>query len=176
MFVQRIAMVFPYAVMLALAAGFYRIAQNIQFTQRGDYLGPDFWPRLALALIMVICLIQGGRLLLLGRADDKPSLGESFGVADDDDAPRSNLLFAAGLTLTVAYGALVTVFGFMATTFAFMVLFMYAGKCRSHLAIWLSSAIGICLLMILFQRVVYVSLPRGIAPFNAVSDFFLRLF
>ncbi len=171
---QRIVMALPYAVMLALAAWFYHLAGAIEYTQRGANLGPDFWPRLALSLMMIICLVQIARLLLAGRVDERPSIGDSLGE-EGDDAPRSDALLAAGAILTVAYGLLVTVTGFLITTFAFMVLFMYAGTFRRHRTIWLSSAIGVLLLLFAFQKVVYVSLPRGIPPFDAVSDWLLAL-
>jgi len=170
---QRIWLAFPYAALLVLAAWFYRLAGDFQYARQGNNLGPDFWPRAVLAAIMIICVVQGARLLLAGRAPDKPSIGA---VEEDDEAPRSNLLLAAGFALTVAYGALVTVLGFLIATFAFLVLFMYAGNYRSHATIWLSGLIGTLLLTFLFQKVVYVSLPRGVPPFDRLADTLLALF
>lgn len=171
---QRIWMALPYAILLALAAWFYKLAGVIAYQHQAGNLGPDFWPRMVLAVMMVICLIQGARLLLLGRADDSALIDADMG--DEDQGPRSNVLLAAGLTLTVAYGALVSTLGFLISTFLFMVLFMYAGRYRSHPAIWLSSLAGVVILTLLFQKVVYVSLPRGAPPFDRVGDFLLGLF
>mgnify|MGYP005839322789 CR=1 FL=1 len=170
---QRISAAFPYAVMLALAAWFYHLAVNIEYTQRGDYLGPDFWPRLALGFMMVICTVQIARLVISGRADDAPVIDAS---EDEPDEPRSNVLLAIGLILTLAYGALVTILGFFLATLAFMVLFIYAGRYRRHRVVWLSSIIGTVIALIAFQRVVYVSLPRGVPPFDQVADLLLSLF
>ncbi|WP_088348573.1 MULTISPECIES: tripartite tricarboxylate transporter TctB family protein [Rhodomicrobium] len=174
MFSQRLSMALPYAILFAIAAWFFYLAGQFRFTPRGDNIGPDFWPRLALGAMMAICLVQGVRLVLTGR-DDEPGLTEGF-AAEDGAAPRSSLLLAAGVTLTLAYGALVTVLGFLIATFAFMVLFSYAGHLRAHRTIWLSSALGAGLIVILFQKVVYVSLPRGIPPFSHLTDLFLGLF
>jgi hypothetical protein len=129
---------------------------------------------MALAGMMIVCVMQGGRLLLFGRADSSPRVID-FG-AQQDEEPRSNLLLAAGVVLTVAYGGALTVLGFLISTFLFMVLFMYLGRYRAHLAIWLTSLVGAILLVLLFQRVVYVSLPRGIPPFDRVTDLLLGLF
>jgi hypothetical protein len=170
---HRVLMALPYAILLALAAWFYKLAGGITFDHQGDNLGPDFWPRMILAALIVICLLQGARLLLFGRADDPPLIAAE---EEEDDAPRSNLLLGAGTVLTIAYGAGVTILGFMISTFLFMVLFMYAGRYRAHLAVWLSSAVGTVLLTLLFQKVVYVSLPRGVEPFSHVADAFLALF
>jgi putative tricarboxylic transport membrane protein len=171
---QRIGMALPYVLLLALAAWFYRIAGAIQYAHQGSNLGPDFWPRMALAAMMIICAVQAARILLFGRVDDPPSMTAE--LQEENEEPRSTLLLAAGVVLTVAYGASVTILGFALATFLFMALFMYAGRYRAHLTIWLSSLIGALLLVVLFQKVVYVSLPRGVPPFDRVTDLVLGLF
>jgi hypothetical protein len=171
---HRVWSALPYAVLLALAAWFYNMAGNIAFDHQGDNLGPDFWPRLLLGAIMVIAAVQGARILLFGRPAEAPAL---IGTEDEEDeAPRSNMLLSIGVGLTIAYGAAVTTLGFLISTFLFMAAFMYAGRYRAHLAIWLASAAGALLLTLLFQKVVYVSLPRGVAPFSHVADALLALF
>lgn len=170
---QRVWMALPYVILLAVAAWFYRLAGEIVFTHRGSTLGPDFWPRIALAGIMIICVIQAARILFFGRVDEKAGV---IDLDDPDEEPRSNLLLAAGVVLTVAYGVALVTLGFLISTFFFMLLFTYLGRYRSHLAIWLSSAIGTVVLVLLFQKVVYVSLPRGVAPFDRVTDLLLGLF
>jgi putative tricarboxylic transport membrane protein len=170
---HRVWSALPYAVLLALAAWFYNMAGSIAFDHQGDNLGPDFWPRLLLALIMAIAAVQGSRILLFGRPAEAPAL---IGTEEEDEAPRSNMLLSIGVGLTIAYGAAVTILGFLITTFLFLVAFMYAGRYRAHLAVWLSSAAGAVLLTLLFQKVVYVSLPRGIVPFSHVADALLALF
>lgn len=171
---QRVWMALPYAILLALAAWFYKMASAIEYQRQGDNLGPDFWPRMTLAALMAICVIQGARLLFLGRPDDSALIDTD--IDEEDQAPRSNALLAAGMALTLAYGALVSTLGFLIATFLFMVLFMYAGRYRSHAAIWLSSLAGVVILTVLFQKAVYVSLPRGAPPFDRVGDFLLALF
>jgi putative tricarboxylic transport membrane protein len=111
--------------------------------------------------------------LLFGRGGEGlvSGLGE-----EEDDAPRSNLLLGVGVVLTVAYGASVTILGFLISTFLFAVLFMYAGRYRAHAVIWLTSAAGVLALFLLFQKVVYVSLPRGVPPFDRVADLILSFF
>jgi putative tricarboxylic transport membrane protein len=170
---HRVWAALPYAVMLALAAWFYQIAGAIQYTHQGSNLGPDFWPRMALAAMMAICVVQGVRILLFGHVDDRPLIDAEL---EAEEEPRSNLLLAMGIVLTIAYGASLTILGFMIATFLFMALFMYAGRYRAHLTIWLSSLIGTLLLVVLFQKVVYVSLPRGVPPFDRAADLLLSLF
>ncbi len=169
---HRIWQALPYAILLALAAWFYRLAAEIQYAHQGDNLGPDFWPHMVLAAMMVICLFQGARLMLFG-GDARSASGDDI---NDEETPRSNLLLALGVVLTIAYGASVTTLGFLIATFLFMVLFMYIGRYRAHLVIWLSSLFGAVLMTLLFQKAVYVSLPRGVPPFDQVTDRLLSLF
>ena len=61
-------------------------------------------------------------------------------------------------------------------TFLFLVAFMYLGRYRAHLVIWLASIIGTLFVAIIFLKVVYVSLPRGVPPFDRVTDAFMNLF
>ena len=173
MHLHRVWMALPYALLLALAAWFYRLAGEIQYAHQGGNLGPDFWPRMVLAAMMVICAVQGGRLLLFGQVRDGPLIGTEL---EEDEAPRSNLLLGAGVVLTIAYGASLTILGFLIATVLFMALFMYVGRYRGHLAIWASSLIGTVLLVLVFQKIVYVSLPRGVPPFDHVADVLLGLF
>ena len=175
MFAHRVWMALPYAVMLTVAAWFYKLAGEITYAHQGDNLGPDFWPRTALAAMMIICLVQGARLLLLGPGDDSPVIGAEA-EEEEAEAPRSNLLLSLGLLLTIGYGAAIAITGFLIATFLFMVLFMYAGGYRAHPVIWLSSLIGTAALTIIFQKVVYVSLPRGVPPFDRAGDLLLSLF
>lgn len=175
MFHQRLGQALPYAIVLAVSVWFYVMALGINYSARGDNLGPDFWPRLILSVAILICALQLARLVLFSRPDhEKPVVTEA--LEEDDDAPRSNLLLGAGIALVVAYGAMVTLLGFLLSTALFMVLFMYASGYRSHGVIWLSSIVGTVLLTVLFQRVVYVSLPRGVPPFDRVADTILALF
>ena len=170
---QRLWMALPYAVLFAVVAWFYRLAGQIVYTHRGDNLGPDFWPRVALAAIMIICAIEGGRLLILGRGERDAGLIDF--EQHEDEAPRSGFLLVAGLVLTVAYGVAMPVLGFLIATFFFLALFMYAGRYRSHRTIWVTSLAGALVTLILFQKVVYVSLPRGVPPFDGPADLILKL-
>jgi hypothetical protein len=82
----------------------------------------------------------------------------------------------AGAGLTLAYGVFIPYLGFPLATFVFLVAFMYLGGYRSHLAIWASSAVGLLLLATIFLNVVYVSLPRGVPPFDRLTDMIVGLF
>jgi hypothetical protein len=171
---QRLWMAAPYAILLAIAGWFYALAGGIAFSRQGDNLGPDFWPRAVLATLMAICAVQVVRILFRAGEDARPRTGAAEG--EDEQGPRSTALLALGLGLTLAYGALLPTLGFLTATALFLALFMYAGRYRAHAAIWMSSVAGAALLTLVFQKIVYVSLPRGAFPFDLVTDGLLRLF
>jgi hypothetical protein len=175
---SRIRDALPYAVLLALAAFFWSVASDIHYSHRVGNLGPGFWPKLAIGLIGVVSALEIGRALL-GRR------GSARGIADmlegeAEEAPaavdRHRGLLLAGAGLTLAYGVFIPILGFPLATFLFLVAFMYVGGHRSHLVIWLSSAVGVFLFAIVFLKIVYVSLPRGIPPFDRITDAILNLF
>jgi putative tricarboxylic transport membrane protein len=175
----RIWAALPYAVLLVAAAVFYDIAGNIQFQAQPGTLGPDFWPKAALALMGLVCLYEIARALLFGNTT------ETHGIADalegneeegEEEAPRRPVLLAAGGALTLAYGAFITILGFPLATFIYLVAFMYLGGYRAHATIWLSSLVGIVVIANLFLNVVYVSLPRGFPPFDRVTGIIISMF
>jgi hypothetical protein len=161
----------PYAVGLGVSAVLFYFARQIDYTPRPGSLGPDFWPKLAIGLMGAVCLFEIVRGLLGLR-------GEAHGVADalekeEADAPARTYpwLLAGGVALVVVYALAIDTLGFFLCTFLFLAAFMYLGRYRNHLAVWLTSAGVTLAAAILFMRVAYVSLPRGEPPFDAVTDF-----
>jgi putative tricarboxylic transport membrane protein len=65
--------------------------------------------------------------------------------------------------------------GFILGTFLFLAAFMYVGRYREHRAIWATSALVTVLCGVLFLRIAYVSLPRGVVPFDRLTDLFFLL-
>jgi len=75
MFLLRIV---PYVLVGSFAGFLYRSATQIEFHHRGSTLGPDFWPRLLLGLLIAACLYEIGRIVLFrGRR------GGASGVLQD---------------------------------------------------------------------------------------------
>jgi ABC-type amino acid transport system permease subunit len=173
---SRLGSAAPYAVLLATAGFAYVLAGRIDYGARPGQIGPDFWPKVAIGLIAFVCLFEIVKVAL-GAGKDAHGIGDQLSSAEEEDeGPRRLPLLLSGVVITIAYGALIPVLGFPVTTFVYMVGFMYLGGFRSHLGIWLSSFLGVAVLSVLFLKVVYVSLPRGIPPFDRVTDFIVALF
>ena len=175
---SRIRDALPYAILFALAAFFWSVAGDIHYSHRPGSIGPDFWPKIAIGLIGLVSLLEIGRALLGRRGEARGIADVLEGGAEEEpvDVERHPGMLLAGAGLTLAYGVFIPLLGFPLATFLFLVAFMYVGGHRAHRVIWLSSAIGVLLFAIVFLKVVYVSLPRGVPPFDRITDMIVNLF
>jgi putative tricarboxylic transport membrane protein len=172
---RRLLHALPYLVLLAVTVGLWTVSGRIDYPARPGSLGPDFWPRAAILLMGALCVGQIVKLFVLGPVEAR-GLGDRLDEEEDDgEAPRRPLLLLGGVALTVGYAFSLGTLGFPLATALFLVAFMYLGGSRRHLAIWLSSLVGVALVCVLLLKVVYVSLPRGVAPFDRIVDFITGL-
>ena len=162
----------PYAAGLAFAAVFFFFLGRVEYTPRPGHLGPTFWPMLALGLIALVCLYEIAKTAL-GVATSAHGLADAYEDADDEaaDQPAYPGLLAGGIALLVAFGFLVQVLGFLLAGLLFLASFMYLGRYRNHAAIWLTCVLVTFFIGLVFVRLAYVSLPRGIPPFDRFTDF-----
>ncbi|HVZ54567.1 MAG TPA: tripartite tricarboxylate transporter TctB family protein [Pseudolabrys sp.] len=162
---------FPYLVGLAVAAVLFHYAQTIEYTPRPGMLGPDFWPKMAIGLMAIVCLFEIGRIVL-GLRGETHGVADALEKEDQEEAPATYpWLLAGGIVLVSVYAVVVDILGFLLSTFLFLSAFMYLGRYRRHGAIWATSAVVTLLAALIFMRIAYVSLPRGEPPFDAVTDF-----
>ncbi|ACI93852.1 conserved hypothetical protein [Afipia carboxidovorans OM5] len=162
----------PYVAGLIISGILYHYAQQIEYSPRPGSLGPDFWPKITIGMMALICLIEIVRRLV-GFGGETHGIAETFEKEEEEEtsSPTYPWLLTGGVVLVLVYAAVVTTLGFLLSTFIFLVAFMYLGRYRNHIAIWLTGA-GITLgAALLFMRIAYVSLPRGEPPFDAFTDF-----
>jgi hypothetical protein len=167
--------ILPYLVGLALTVALYVYAGQIDYTPRAGELGPAVWPRLAIVLMGVSCAFEIVRRLAGSSVQARgitEILDRESGAADEKKYP---LLLVGGIVLVSVYALVVPLLGFLLSTFIFLAAFMYLGRYRNHRAVWAASTVVTILCGVLFLRVAYVSLPRGIAPFDRVTDAFLLI-
>ena len=171
----RLKAAWPYAALLAGAAYLYHEAGAFAAAARPGQLGPDFWPRAVLVLLMIVCASQLLRHLLLVR----PLVPEAPTLPADEEAstaePRYPWRLAAGIGLSIAYVLSLDELGFFVATVLFLGLFMIAGRYYRARVVWLSSVIGSLVFVFVFMKVVYVSLPLGVGPFAEVSYLLMKL-
>jgi putative tricarboxylic transport membrane protein len=171
---SAIRLALPYFVGLAVAAVLYRYAGQIEYTPRPGLLGPDFWPKAAIGLMTAACLFEIVRVFA-GLKSAAHGVAEAIEdtPADGAEAPAKTYprLLIGGIALVIVYALVVDILGFLLSTFLFLAAFMYIGRYREHAKVWGVSATITVLAALIFMRFAYVSLPRGIPPFDAFTDF-----
>jgi putative tricarboxylic transport membrane protein len=153
---ERLRLVAPYAALAAGAAYLYHDTARFASLGRPGQLGPDFWPRAVLILLLVVCAIQIGRRLL-----------ESPGA--DAEGERDWRLLAGGIGLTILYVPGIAYLGFFLATALFLAAFMWVGRFRRPKIVAAASVLGSLTFVFVFMKVVYVSLPLGVGPFRTLS-------
>ena len=180
---RQLARAAPYALLLALAGVLYYFALRIDTSAAAGRIGPDFWPRAVLVLLAVVCVYELAKSFL---AVDARSAGgmlynyllDVWGAADHAKsvAPLPRILrVALGVSATLAYVLLVDVLGFFVATAAYLAAFIVVGGYRRWGVIAVCALGGSLALVVVFMKIVYVSLPLGAGPFRALSISLLLL-
>ncbi|MDH3321156.1 MAG: tripartite tricarboxylate transporter TctB family protein [Betaproteobacteria bacterium] len=175
----RLVRSLPYAVAGAAAGYLSYLAASFQYHARVGTLGPEFWPIAILALTIVVCAWQVGKIFVMGAAaHEAGGMLEEFADESETDAARGeqhHWRLVAGMAATLAYVALVQKLGFFLATIAYLVAFLALGGYRRWGIIAAMSVIGALVLMFIFMKLVYVSLPIGVAPFDQVTFLLMAL-
>jgi Na+-transporting NADH:ubiquinone oxidoreductase subunit NqrB len=164
----RLRLALPYFVGLIIAGVLFDSANHIQFTQRGNELGPDFWPKVAIGLMAVVCVIEILRAMV--GAAGAYGISHALEQTEETEEPSYFHLLIGGVALILGYAILVPILGFLLGSLLFMTAFMYLGRYRNHVAIWTISGVATFIVAFLFLRFAYVSLPRGEPPFDRFTD------
>lgn len=176
---KRIA---PYVLVGAGSAYLYYVAAQIQYHERAGVLGPDFWPKAILALALLVCATKIVTGLLAGRRGDTRGVleammgqAEQHGAVSAADNERHPWRLLAGMASSVLYVWAVTPLGFFSATVPYLAAFMALGGYRRWGVIAAVSVAGTLLLLVLFMKLVYVSLPIGQGPFAQVTLFLMQV-
>ncbi|HYX65474.1 MAG TPA: tripartite tricarboxylate transporter TctB family protein, partial [Burkholderiales bacterium] len=157
----------PYAALLVAAAYLFRDASHFAYSPRPGELGPDFWPKAVLILLMLAC---GWELLArIASRSAAPRTPPATSGEAPAEAPRYPRLLAGGAAATLAYVLVLPLAGFFVSTALYLALFMRIGRYRRYGVIAATSLIGSLAFVFVFMRIVYVSLPLGVGPFQKLS-------
>lgn len=166
---HRLRFAWPWAAMLVAALYLYRVAGHFAYAPRPGELGPDVWPRAILVLLIVVCALRMAGYLL-GRGIDHPGATAEAGAdSAEETTPRYSRLLIAGIALTIVYVLTMGTLGFLVATTLYLALFMLVGRYRRPVVIALSSVVGSLAFVYVFMKIVYVSLPLGVGPFQQLS-------
>jgi len=143
---QGVGLIFAAAIYFYVLAG--------QMDEFPGQLGPAFWPKTSLILLMVGCVIKAIEILRARREADPES------AAPGPPAIRVPLL-AGFIAIILGAVALLNQIGFMITNLIFLVFFMHLAGVRKKSTLFLTSVLGTVILLYLFVKVVYLPLPKG---------------
>jgi putative tricarboxylic transport membrane protein len=173
---DRLKSLAPYAALFGAAVYLYREAGAFASAARPGQLGPDFWPRAVLILLMIVCgcaIVRRAFFVRVPRTappvTDNDEAGEAAAVR------RYPWLLVAVIALTIAYVLALDWLGFFVATALYLALFMVVGCYRRARVIVGSSVVGSLAFVYVFMKIVYVSLPLGRGPFKALSVWLLAL-
>ncbi len=158
----------PLLIFIA-AVYFYVLAGSIDENPMPGQMGPAFWPRTILVLLMASCVLKAlESYLAFGK-----------GIADmgvesaPPDVSVSKLIAMIILVLAVVPG--MEILGFALANFIFLILFIRIAGMRKPPSLIVTSLLGTIFLLYLFGKVVYLPLPKGNWIFNDLTIFIYRL-
>ena len=172
---RRLKGVLPYAALLVGAAYLFYDAATFAAAARPGQLGPDFWPRAVLVLLMVVCGCEILRQLLFAQRAVAEPAPQAVQEGETEPSARFPVRLCVGIALSIAYVLTLDVLGFFVATALYLALFMVTGRYYRSRVVLLSSVLGSLAFVFVFMKVVYVSLPLGVGPFKVLSVWLLAL-
>jgi putative tricarboxylic transport membrane protein len=157
----------PYAALVLGAAFLYHETGSFANAGRPGQLGPDFWPRAVLVLLMIVCGLEMVRRAL--AAPEAPPATAPERKAHEEEQVRYPWLLAGGIAITVAYVPGIEYLGFFIATALYLAAFMLIGRYRRAVIVAATSILGSLAFVYVFMKIVYVSLPLGMGPFRQAS-------
>ena len=156
----------PYAALLVAAAYLFRDASHFAYSPRPGELGPDFWPKAVLVLLMLACGWE-----LVARIASRSAAPRTSPRTDGEASAETRYphLLAGGAAATLGYVLVLPLAGFFVSTALYLALFMRIGRYRRYGVIAATSLVGSLAFVFVFMRIVYVSLPLGVGPFQKLS-------
>lgn len=145
---------------------FYVLSGKFTYVATPGQLGPDFWPKIILILLMLLAAYDF-------IVEIRPKGEETTEKSGEQKTNKYPLLLLIGSILTVGYVYFVSILGFPLTTFLYLIAFMYTGRYRKMGVIAVSSFITVIVMLLIFVKLVYVSLPLGEGIF---ADFTILLY
>ncbi|GAB6154574.1 hypothetical protein JCM17380_33240 [Desulfosporosinus burensis] len=154
-------------LLILFSAICYYLATKFVITRAPGRLGPDFWPKMLCILIIVFSVADIVMLLLNKEKHDST---EEINPAEDADVESSikkyPLFLIGGMVITGVYIYLLPIIGFIICTALYLAALMLLGQYRNKKVIISSSFVGSFSLLIVFSKIVYISLPAGIGFFG----------
>lgn len=158
----------PLLIFIA-AVYLYVLAGSMDENPIPGQLGPAFWPRVILILLMASCVLKALESYL--------AFGKGIADIGLESAPPDisvpKLVAMIILILAVVPG--MEILGFALANFLFLMLFLRITGMRKLFPLILTSLLGTVFLLYLFGKIVYLPLPKGNWVFSDLTIFIYRL-
>ena len=182
---MRVRLVRALPFFVVLGVGFWLWHESRAFAlARPGYVGPEVWPRAVLVLLIASAGV--GAIQALVRGIDESSASALIKSAtrvvgregeieaelkiETGDPSRYRPLWAgAGIALLLGFVAVIPYLGFTLSTFFLMFGVILCAGYQRPLIAGVTAALGTLAFFVVFQRLVYVSLPLGVGPFQELS-------
>lgn len=174
----------PFAIVLSAGVWLWTIADDFAITTRLGRAGPNLWPKIILVLMIGAAIWGIAEAILKSRPENDTSIliakaSRSAGheedarvdlaAATDGASERHPRFAAAGIAAMLGYVAIIPYVGFLIATCLLLLAIMLAAGYTRFLRAAFLSLIGAFAFFIVFQRIVYVSLPHGEGPFKELT-------
>jgi len=160
----------PLLIFIA-AVYFYVLAGSMDENPMPGQLGPAFWPRALLILLMASCVLKALESYLAFGKGVGADIGGVECTPRDWNAPKLIVM----IILVLAVVPAMEVLGFALANFLFLILFIRIAGMRKLPSLIVTSLVGTIFLLYLFGKVVYLPLPKGDWIFNDLTIFIYRL-
>lgn len=154
-------------VTFAVAWVLFYVATTFPQLKFADRVGPAFWPKTILFAIIVLSGFLFIKNVIVRLRGNKFGRGE---VAVLEKEGTKGLIMAIGLS--IIYGFSVPYGGFLFSILLFQVLFLLILKVEKVLVLVLFPLSLTVTLYIIFIKVLYIPLPRGVGIFLTFSRIF----
>ncbi|HET6598751.1 MAG TPA: tripartite tricarboxylate transporter TctB family protein [Burkholderiaceae bacterium] len=183
---ERLRGVLPHTVMLLVSIGLYWAALQIDTsgTRGGQRIGPDFWPKVVIGFMGLLCLYEIVKRLVMRSSftaagltkglDHHPAQTEIAAAEPTPEREYPAMLWTGGAVI-VGYVVVVPWLGFFLASMLFLAAFIWIGGFHKPFIALIVSAVGAFGLLVIFMRVAYISLPLGEGPFRSLSTALLAL-
>jgi putative tricarboxylic transport membrane protein len=179
----RFVRALPFLVVLGAGLWLWHEAGGFAAGRPG-VAGPDVWPRAILVLLIASAVVGALQALVRGAEESAASaliksatkaVGRDEEIEADlqieagDPRTRRPLWAAAGIALLLGFVAVIPYLGFTLSTFLLMLGVILCAGYQRPLVAGVTAAAGTLAFFVVFQRIVYVSLPLGVGPFKELS-------
>lgn len=179
-FVRRAA---PFMMVFGVGVWLWTVANDFAISTTLGRAGPDLWPKIILVLLIGAALWGVLEAALKSRSNNDTSIlitnaTRSAGHEEDArkdlegdaaDGEKRPAFAMLGIASMLGYVAVIPYLGFIVSTFLLLLAIMTFAGYEKRLRATLIAAIGAFVFFIVFQRLVYVSLPMGAGPFRDLT-------